>query len=47
MMHFDFRDLNIYGGLLLVGLGLGLLSWGLGIAVVGAALFYLGVWRLK
>lgn len=43
----DVRDFHIYGGLLLVAVGLtGAFGWW-GVAVPGAALFYLGVWRFR
>ena len=39
----DVRDLHVYGGLALVAYGLG--SWGL--AVVGAALWWYGIFRMR
>lgn len=43
----DLRDLHIYGGLALVGVGLAPLLGAYTPAAVGAVLFYLGVWRMK
>ena len=43
----DVRDLHIYGGLVLVGLGLYTLIGIAAVAVVGAVLFYVGVWRMS
>lgn len=40
----DVRDVHIYGGLILLGVGVECSAWGF--AVVGAALAYLGVWRM-
>lgn len=42
----DFRDMHIYGGLGLFAVA-GFFAYGwVGPMVVGAVLFYLGVWRL-
>lgn len=42
----DFRDAHIYGGLALFAVaGLHAFGWA-GVMPAGAALFYLGVWRL-
>ena len=43
----DLRDLHIYGGLTLVGIGLAPLFGLYTLAVVGVVLFYLGVWRME
>lgn len=40
----DLSDAHIYGGLLLLALGLGLFHVGLGIATFGAGLVALGAW---
>ena len=41
------RDLHVYGGLVLVGLGLYTLIGIAAAAVVGAVLVYVGVWRMR
>ena len=46
-MSIDIRDTHVYGGLALVGYGIWTIAGPLALAVVGAALFYLGVWRAK
>lgn len=40
----DARDLHIYGGIAMIGAGVEWSTWGL--VVIGAALAYLGVWRM-
>lgn len=40
----DLSDAHIYGGLLLLALGLGLFHIGIGIVVLGAGLVALGAW---
>ena len=42
----DFQDFHIYGGLVLVGLGLYPFLGVQAAAVVGAVLVYVGVWRM-
>jgi hypothetical protein len=44
--RFDVRDWHIYGGLAMVAVFGGLAFGWLAPALVGAALFYVGVWRL-
>lgn len=41
----DLVDLHVYGGTLLVGVGLGFMSPALGVAGVGVVLLFLGLWR--
>ena len=41
----DARDIHIYGGL--VALAAGINTGAYGWAALGAALFYLGVWRMR
>jgi hypothetical protein len=41
----DAEDFHVYGGMVLVGVGLTFALWGL--AVVGAMLWYLRVFRVK
>jgi len=45
--RFDLKDLHTYGGLALIGAGLAFLCWPAAVAVTGAALFYIGVWRAR
>ena len=42
----DGRDLHIYGGLALVGLGLFPLIGAAALSVVGAVVVYVGIWRM-
>ena len=40
----DFRDLHVYGGVLLVAVGAGAMwGWPAGVALIGTALVYLGI----
>ena len=39
----DFRDIHVYGGLVIIGLAGGTWGW----VFVGLALWYLGVFRLE
>ncbi|MDX1388272.1 MAG: hypothetical protein R3344_03735 [Acidobacteriota bacterium] len=41
------REIHVYGGLVLLLAGLEALSFGLGLTATGAALFYIGVWRMR
>ena len=45
MPRFDLTDVHVYGGLLMVGLGLGLWEVWAGVAVPGAFLVFMGYWR--
>lgn len=45
-MKADLRDLHIYGGIVLAGIGIGFIYWQAALIAVGASLAYLGVWRL-
>lgn len=40
----DGRDVHAYGGLVLMSAGIEVQMWGL--VVLGAALAYLGIWRM-
>lgn len=43
----DIRDFHIYGGSLIVAVGVGWMTApGWGLALLGALWFYLGVWRM-
>lgn len=42
----DWRDVHVYGGLLLAASGAAMLDPGIAALLGGAALFYLGVWRM-
>ena len=41
----DAEDFHVYGGMFMVGVGISFQSWG--VAVVGAMLWYLRVFRVK
>lgn len=43
----DGRDVHVYGGLVLVVAGLWALVGAASVAVAGAVLLYLGVWRMR
>lgn len=43
----DIRDVHVYGGILLLGVGLAAIDWRLGLAIAGCILFYLGVRKVK
>jgi len=46
-MRIDAGDVHIYGGLALMAASGYWLGWGIPLGVVGACLFYLGVFRLN
>lgn len=41
------REVHVYGGIALLLVGLEALAFGLGLSIAGAALFYIGVWRMR
>lgn len=47
LRRIDGRDVHIYGGLVGIAVGGWLWQGPASLAVVGALLFYLGVWRMR
>ena len=46
-MKFDLRDLHVYGGMILVGIGvLSFAGWGGALIALGLINFYLGTFRM-